>query len=238
MGPHRPAYTAALAADALSTGSAGEKLFPRPRGVGRGKISICLRGGKWPGEGLTTAWLPLCTAEGELGAFDPIQQAMGKLGVKAQPQVWACFPQPQEAPEPIAPHEGSSDQILLQGCQGLSEAGRVQPSPWGRLLTARSSMSIVTASSASTCTVESAWTVTEPLLTAKAQQRGLSQAAQAGLPDGPLLGVNTHWQAHPWNLHHAFAKTKLRLLPVTLPRSHRDSFPTEREAEAEDAPRV
>ena len=52
-------------------------------------------------------------------------------------------------------------------------------------------MSIVTASSASTCTVESAWTVTEPLLTAKAQQRGPNQAAQAGLPDGPRLGVHT-----------------------------------------------
>lgn len=67
--------------------------------------------------------------------------------------------------------------------QGLPEGGRV--------LTARSSMSIVTASSASTCTVESAWTVTEPLLTATAQQRGPRQAAQEGLLGGLRSGVHT-----------------------------------------------
>lgn len=63
-----------------------------------------------------TAWLPLPTAGGEftkekLPGFDPDQRAMGKLGVKAQPSVWACSPQPQEAPETTTPHERSGEQI-------------------------------------------------------------------------------------------------------------------------------
>lgn len=70
----------------------------------------------------------------------------------------------------------------VRSCPGGAERG---------VLTARSSMSIVTASSASTCTEESAWTVTEPLLTAKAGQWGrvrqgcVTSRTQRGCPRLP-----------------------------------------------------
>lgn len=61
--------------------------------------------------------------------------------------------------------------------------GAKPPGCGDALLTARSSMSIVTASSASTCTVESAFTVTEPLLTAK------HSGVKGGLPGGSARGA-------------------------------------------------
>lgn len=57
-------------------------------------------------------------------------------------------------------------------------------------------MSMVTASSASTCTVESAWTVTEPLLTVRHNMGWLSQGAQPyhPLPEQILSPLLSHFQ--------------------------------------------
>lgn len=65
---------------------------------------------------------------------------------------------------------------------GALHAGSRLPGPGCcAILTARSSMSIVTASSASTCTVESALTVTEPLLTVR---NGSGSGTAAGVSTG------------------------------------------------------
>lgn len=69
---------------------------------------------------------------------------------------------------------------LLTG-RGLSGSTCPRPEPqFPHVLTARSSMSSVTASSASTCTEESAFTVTEPLLTVRRQ--GLSRPSPGVIP--------------------------------------------------------
>lgn len=80
---------------------------------------------------------------------------------------------------------------------------------------------MVTASSASTCTVESAWTVTEPLLTARHNMGRVSQGCQRGsaLPSPP-----------------SFPKTNPRHPPVTF-LAFRNSAPIPRQAGAGDAPR-
>lgn len=87
-------------------------------------------------------------------------------------------------------------------------------------------MSMVTASSASTCTVESAWTVTEPLLTARHSIGWVSRAARGAQPRhphhpfpkqtlGPLL---SHFQ-HSGTQLPPQGKLEQQILPESLGRT-------------------
>lgn len=226
----RQPHNTGLAADTLSTGPAAEKLFARLRGVGKGKTSICPRGGKQPEEGLMTVQLLLPTAcreftEKELQAFDPDQWAMGKLGVKAQPLVGACFPQPQEAPETTAPHERSREQIPLH--EGLGTHSQIQHVHCHRLLCQHLHGGVRVDRDRATAHCKGT--------TTGAESGSAGRAARWALFGGPHTG--RHGQAHPQNLHDPFAKTKPCRPPITLPKSHGDSFPIKREATAEVVPR-
>lgn len=94
---------------------------------GWGGISICPRAGMRPGEGFTTAQLPLPAACWGGAAFDPDQG--GKLGVKAQPRVSVRVPQAQEAPETRREARSKTSQL-----RGRATHGQVQHVHRHRLL--------------------------------------------------------------------------------------------------------